>query len=438
MTGREQRTVRALEKYLAKRTDLARYPLVTGNLEGVEHTVVIPVLAEGGRIEATLESLAANDVQQLAQTLIIVVVNNRKEPHTPGEYIADNAKTLEYLETLRGADSPLRLAYIDASTPENEFEEKEGVGTARKIGMDWAVHILLENGALRGGIHCLDGDTLVDPNYLETLADHYSHENAPAAVIPFAHPYTGRPQEVAAIVCYEIFLRYHVLGLRYAGSPYAFHTVGSAMSCPVEAYCAVSGMNKRRAGEDFYFLEKLAKARGVVSLEGTTVRPSPRSSWRVPFGTGQRVRRYIEGGQDEYLLYHPSSYEILRDWLRLIREDSGRNGELLTQDAARIERELGRFLKQEGFELAWDRIRGQAANAASRHAQFHRWFDGFRSIKLIHHLRDNGFPLMGMSEALFDLMEGVGEDTARWRGVNLRDDLEVQKEILGRLREVDS
>jgi hypothetical protein len=43
-----------------------------------------------------------------------------------------------------------------------------------------------------------------------------------------------------------------------------------------------------------------------------------------------------------------------------------------------------------------------------------------------------------MFEALFDLMEGVGEDTARWRGVNLRDDLEVQKEILGRLREMDS
>jgi hypothetical protein len=417
---------------------LDRRPLVSDSTENIEHAVVIPALAEGNTIETTLEALAANDEGQLAKTLIVVVVNNRKEPHASPEHIADNAETLGYLDTVRGVNTPLRLAYIDASTPGNELAQKEGVGTARKIGMDWAVHTLLQNGSLSGGIHCLDGDTSVERNYLKTLADHYRSNDARAAVVPFAHPFTGAPQGDAAIVCYEIFLRYHILGLRFAASPYAFHTVGSAMSCPVEAYCAVSGMNKRRAGEDFYFLEKLAKTRGVASLTGTTVHPSPRPSWRVPFGTGQRVRRYLDGGQEEYLLYDPNAYRILRDWLRLLDVGSEKSGSEVTRKAEEIEPELCRFLGREGFEKAWDRIRGQAPNELGQREQIHRWFDAFRSLKLIHHLRDNGFPLTDMFEALFDLMECVGEDTARWRGANLREDLEKQKEILWRLRELDS
>ena len=35
----------------------------------------------------------------------------------------------------------------------------------------------------------------------------------------------------SAIICYETFLRYYVMCLRYAGSYYAFHTIGSAMAC---------------------------------------------------------------------------------------------------------------------------------------------------------------------------------------------------------------
>ena len=65
--------------------------------------------------------------------------------------------------------------------------------------------------------------------------------------------------ETKAIICYEIFLRYYVLGLKFAKSDYAFHTIGSTMLCTPDAYVKVEGMNKRKAAEDFYFLEKLAK-----------------------------------------------------------------------------------------------------------------------------------------------------------------------------------
>ena len=38
---------------------------------------------------------------------------------------------------------------------------------------------------------------------------------------------------------------------------------------------------------DVYFLQQLHKTTRVDSLTGTIVHPSPRSSYRVPFGTGR-------------------------------------------------------------------------------------------------------------------------------------------------------
>ena len=88
----------------------------------------------------------------------------------------------------------------------------------------------------------------------------------------------------------------YVIGLSYAGSPYAFHAIGSTMSCTAEAYAAVRGMNRRTAAEDFHFLDKLAKLGRIGHIEKTTVFPSPRTSHRVPFGTGQRMLRVHERG----------------------------------------------------------------------------------------------------------------------------------------------
>jgi len=123
-------------------------------------------------------------------------------------------------------------------------------------------------------------------------------------------------------VCYEIFLRYWVLGLQYAQSPWAFHSIGSTMVTTTEAYVGVRGMNRRSSGEDFYFLQKLAKYSGIHSIRETRVFPSARLSDRVPFGTGKRIRRFLSGDpQREYLLYDPRIFGIIRRWLEEVRRD---------------------------------------------------------------------------------------------------------------------
>ena len=60
-----------------------------------------------------------------------------------------------------------------------------------------------------------------------------------------------------AIMKYELYLRYYRLALEYTGHPHAYHCIGSAFAVRTLDYVAQGGMNKRQAGEDFYFLQKL-------------------------------------------------------------------------------------------------------------------------------------------------------------------------------------
>ena len=112
-----------------------------------------------------------------------------------------------------------------------------------------------------------------------------------------------------------------VTGLAHAGSRWAFHTIGSLISVTCPAYAAVRGFPRRQAGEDFYFLQELAKTGGVSRIDSTTVHPSARSSDRVPFGTGATVGRHLSGTEDGLAVYHPDVYKITSDFVPLRKID---------------------------------------------------------------------------------------------------------------------
>ena len=421
-------------RYLSRRADLETRPLVSGSLEGVCQAVIIPVLAERKNLTHTLDSLAANPVKERDRTLVICVVNNRALPHADTQDIADNQDTLHYLDTALH-DNRLRLAYIDAASPGYELPAKAGVGLARKLGLDWATAILHQNGLSRAPLLCLDADTLVAENYLESIAHHFEREESWAASIAYAHRLEGSAAECRAIRCYELFLRYHVLGLRYAGSPYAFHSVGSAMACRMDAYAAIGGMNQRQAGEDFYFLQQLAKTGHVESLTATTVYPSCRSSHRVPFGTGQRVHRFLAGTENEYLLDDPHVYQILKAWLEFTAHHCDATTSAFMEHARTIAVPLADFLEQRGFPQAWETIRNNAKDNRQLLAQFHRWFDGFETVKLIHYLREQGYPLRDMTAAFNKLLEWGALAGVQEISSSLQQDMAVQDTLLRQLRD---
>jgi len=430
-----------IKKYLDQRADLESRPLVAGPLDGIEQVVAIPALAEREELAPTLECLAANPPDERRRTLVIVVVNNRSLPHCTPDRIEDNRQTLEFLaQAVQGNPPPalegLRLAYVDASTGDKALPENQGVGLARKIGLDHGLNVLHRNAAPNGLLACLDADTHVEQNYLEALSNHFDRPDAWAAVVGFAHRLEVPPDQRAAILCYELFLRYHVTGLRHANSPYAFHSVGSTMACSPSAYAAVSGMNRRQAGEDFYFLQELGKTGHVEPIHSTTVHPSPRPSWRVPFGTGRRVSRFLERTHDEYCVYHPRTYTILHAWLAVVQAKTAEPANRVMNRAEAIDPALGTFLHAQRFNDTWTKLQQNAPDKTRFLAQFHRWFDAFKTLKLVHHLRDNGLPHQDLFESLDTLLKKTGQDIAPRSTNGLRENLDHQEELLTRLRTI--
>ncbi len=412
--------------YMQKFSEDSR-PTVSSGLAGIEQVVVIPALAEKDSLFATLACLSRNSRKELDRTLVLCVINNRKGHIASPQDIENNQETIGCLQTLikgfsRGLEGdkkfsgrlkeiccpPLRLAYIDASSLGREMPDKDGgVGAARRIGMDSALKVFDYAATGKKLLLCLDADTLVDDDYLDAVRGFFDGNGASAAVVNFSHQRPATADERLAICAYEIFLRYYVLGLRYAGSPYAFHTIGSTIVCTADAYVAVRGMNKRDAAEDFYFLNKLAKLKAVGRIAATTVHPSARPSWRVPFGTGQRVSRFLEGGRDEFLLYDPRVFSILKRWLDEMKLSPERNAEEIMELAGRINPLLPSFLEMNNFSGSWERIKRNFKDREGRIRHFHSWFDAFRTMKLVHFLTDRGFPQIDMFSAVERLLRSM-------------------------------
>jgi len=424
-------------KYLDKKADLQARRLhhnLSAGTNQIDAVVVIPALAEKDHLFRTLDFLARNPADHLARTLVICVINNRRQPLATPDQVRDNQETIAQLEAMLKTATPLRLDYIDASSPGCELPDKAGVGLARKIGLDCGLELLADSGRENGLLVCLDADTRVEPNYLDALRKAFGQPDAWAAVVDYAHEHAEPPEEAAAVTCYELFLRYHVLGLAYAGSPYAFPTIGSTMACMARAYVAVAGMNQRQAGEDFYFLQQLAKTGPVRRIRDTTVHPSPRPSWRVPFGTGQRVGRFLSGGQDEYVLDDPRAYGVLKRWIEAVRQGLDEKAEGLLARAEVVSPPLRVFLEQARFSSVWPGLQKNNPDVEKRLAQFHRWFDGFKTIKMLHYLRDNGYPEVEMFRAIRELIDWSSQRAPALAWESLKDDLRGQALLLDFLR----
>ena len=438
----------SVKKYLNKYS-AGNWKLTAAELKNITTAIVIPALGEFNNIKKLFESFLENDETYFHQTLLIVVVNNSAD--LIDVIIDDNQKLIKFIEAIinkdshyvddlvqKLIDSKLNFAFVDASSRNNVLPEKDaGVGLARKIGMDLALTVFDYSKKDKKILVCLDADCVVKNNYITEINKQFTERNISAAVINFEHYLEKDEKYHRAIICYEIFLRYYVLSLKLAGSKYAFHTIGSSMACDYQSYIKIQGMNKRPAAEDFYFLEKLAKIVNIEKINTTTVFPSSRSSWRVPFGTGQRVGRFILGEENEYLLYNPEIFKILKSWLGIFNSDEIHSGEDYLRIVKKIDIQLYNFLKLNKFEIYWNKILANSKSDEQIKKQKYIWFDGFRTLKFVHYLRDNGYPMINMFDALDELFYNYKVDKLPDRKGKEIPSLEIQKVYLEILKELE-
>ena len=417
-----------LNDYLNRYAAGLHWKLQAGNLENIEQVVVIPAYAEKDLIFATLASIAANDERYLETTLILCVVNNKAD--ASADVKENNAQTLKLLDALTSkqpiskfnlaadlhvslqmiADRPLRLGFMDASSSGLEIPPRAGgVGMARKIGMDMALRLLQNSGKPRL-ILSLDADTLVQSDYLSAVRSVFLSGKAQIGIIAYEHQMPLDKIERAAICYYEIFLRYWVLGLKYAQSPYAFYSIGSTIVTTADSYLAVRGMNRREAGEDFYFLNKLAKTGSISQISATRVYPSARISARVPFGTGAAVEKIVSGAGQEQRLYDPRIFIILKEWIALMKQSFNCSEHQIIAKARDIDSGLASFLVARGFLAVWPKIRRNLNDEKTCERHFHGWFDGFETLKLINDLSKTLYPRISLVSALNKILEMLNWD----------------------------
>ena len=372
------------------------------------HAVCIPACAEGPRFIETLESI--RDANGGTSALIVLVINGAMD--SPPAVHAQNAIFAEWIDEVCGMDdAPISLGdyrgmtvlRIDRASADRRLPPRQGVGLARKIAADIGLSLHAEEMVASPWLLNTDADVRVPDDYLCALPDPSRHLGA--ATYPFTHDVEGDATQRAAMVHYESFLHYNVLGLRWAGSPYAMHTIGSVMAVHAHTYAVVRGFPRRRAGEDFYLLNKLAKIAPVLPMLGQPVRIRGRMSDRVPFGTGAALTKICARSRvDTEQVYDPRVYEAVRIWNRALTafavapDPAILDAEL--NDPALPDGMLTRVLDEQGARSAALDAATQARPGVGLRRRLFERNDAFRTLKLIHGVRDAGVSSIPIAAAL--------------------------------------
>jgi len=283
------------------------------------------------------------------------------------------------------------------------------VGSARKTGMDEALRRFDHLDNPEGVIMNLDADCRVAANYFTAIHSQFcTQRKRKACSVYFEHPVCGTEFPAViyrSIVIYELHLRYYYQGLRLAGYPDVFHTVGSAMGVKALPYAKAGGMNRRQAGEDFYFIQKLLPMGGYFTLNETAVYPSPRPSSRVPFGTGTVMERLTVSNDNVGLLtYNIKAFEELKCFFGMteIIFDCCPDG------AAGLYKRLPDGIRNFVDENEWigkiSEIKNNTAGFPAFKKRFFEWFNMFRIVRYMNSVHPNLFPKRPVADSALELL----------------------------------
>ncbi len=415
---------KAHDKYLKNYAE-QEYLIVNKIENKYSNAVIIPAYNEGESLLILLEQIRNFHAEKV---IVILLVNAHDA--TPQDVIITNQCLLKEIQHRyvccwqEKNSTPMTLyqlgkhdlLIVDRNQPHNLLRQKEGVGMARKIASDIAFALYYHDKLATQWIHSTDADVVLPDDYF-LQSRKLEEMNAAAAIYAFCHQVMGCEQQQKAMLQYDLALDYYVQGLQFAASPYAFHTIGSTFVFNADCYAKIRGFPKRAAGEDFYFLNKLAKQGEIVQLHGDKLIIQGRLSDRVPFGTGHALHKILNLWQLDltYCYYHPRVFLLLKFWLQLMSEIT------LESDCLTINKELGFMVEDEqeknliivvlqqlGFFTALEKLQQQNNDINKLQKQLVIWFDAFRTLKFIHALRDNSLASISRTSLLeHDLYENI-------------------------------
>lgn len=400
--------------------------LIQANPEkGLKYIVVIPAYIET-RLNDSLVSLF--NASPPGSPVEIIVLINWPEDESQ-ENIALSKEIFRSAEKFAQSHSTPKF-FVHVIQAAAIPRKKAGVGYARKTGMDEAIRRFERAKQENGIIISFDADTQCEQNYFLAIEKHFEkNPSTDGCSIYFEHPLTGDdyPANVyTAITQYELHMRYYLHAVKYSGFPNAFYTVGSAFAVRAESYCKQGGMNARQAGEDFYFLQKFFDLGNFTDLLSTTIKPSPRPSLRVPFGTGKAVVQILESGSGLHS-YNPEIFKMLKMLFMKIPEFYTSISNSKEPNIADLPGCLNDFLQTLNFISELKNIFENSGSLQAFEKRFYRYFNMFRILKFARFARNvfPDLPVKTCAESLFQMNE-----------IEVQENLN-EKEMLAIFREID-
>jgi len=131
-------------------------------------------------------------------------------------------------------------------------------------------------------------------------------------------------------------------------------------------------------------------------------------------------------GEGELLFYRPECFRILKEWLALAAQGADVDSAALFDRSAGISPCLAEYLQINRFAGLWDKLRRNHPVQSALMTAFHGWFDGLKTMKLVHHLSDGLFPRCEPDGALAELFV--------WRGLEAVSGVEARLDLLRRLQ----
>jgi len=360
--------------------------------------VMIPCLNEP-EIIRTLESLWNCSPNESTCEVIVTINNSELSPYRVKDF---NRQTLRKLIEWKAQNDRPKLALhpIYADAIPSKFA---GAGMARKIGMDEAIRRFNHINNPSGIIVSLDADCLVSENYLKAIEQEFQDKNCFAATINFSHRIDDLTDEKqkTGIRLYENYLHYYKKALDYIGFPDSIYTIGSAFAVRAEAYVKQGGMNRRQAGEDFYFLNKLTKLGRVNEISEATVFPSGRVSDRVPFGTGAAMSKWMNADGDLTKTYNFAAFRAIKSLFDCVDSLFRMNPEEI--ENLPLPESILDYLSTIDFSAKVLEINQNSSSLISFRKRFFQFFDAFVIMRFLNISHQTHYQRQNLEEAIAQL-----------------------------------
>ena len=293
--------------------------------------------------------------------------------------------------------------------------------------MDEAMHRFNYLNNENGIIVSFDADSTCEPDFFSEIENQFKkYPETNACSIYFEHPVEGSefsPEIYKGIAQYELYLRYYIQGLRFSTFPYAYHTIGSCFAVKATIYAKQGGMNRKKAGEDFYFLQKIIPLGNFYEINSTKIIPSSRASDRVPFGTGAMIKKYIHNNppdsadktsdkseKEVYFTYNFQAFIDLKIFFTKIHKlyNIGINKRNYEKFIADLPESIRQFLNKNNFYEVLIEVNNKTKTYKTFIKRFFHKFNAFKILKYMNFAHEKFYskiPIVNAATNMLSLSE---------------------------------